>query len=296
MNATVLIIAIVAIVVAAAAAVATMSRRTDRSAATGLLARETTSRDRSRRKASSVDIATAPPPAPVGRVIEKSVVLARTGGGLVARPASAAPAVLRAPMDLEQLGVTRRQFLNRSTIAMFTAGLGSFGAAVLAFLWPSLSGGFGSKVTLGKVSDILAEVSAKKEPKYFAEARTYITAYPKEDVDKAKKVYAPGVVKGMESGVVALYQKCVHLGCKVPWCTNSQWFECPCHGSQYNRVGEYKYGPAPRGLDRFDAVVDAAGNVTVDTSQVRIGPAQGTNTTGQEAEGPHCVGGKAGGH
>jgi cytochrome b6-f complex iron-sulfur subunit len=179
---------------------------------------------------------------------------------------------------------------------MFTAGLGSFGAAVLAFLWPSLSGGFGSKVTLGKVSDILAEINTKKEPKYFAEARTYITAYPKEDIGKAKKVYAPGVVKGMESGIAALYQKCVHLGCKVPWCSNSQWFECPCHGSQYNRVGEYKAGPAPRGLDRFDAVVDAAGNVTVDTSQVRIGPAQGTNTTGQEAEGPHCVGGKGGGH
>ena len=36
----------------------------------------------------------------------------------------------------------------------------------------------------------------------------------------------------MEAGVVALYQKCVHLGCRVPWCTSSQWFECPCHGSQ----------------------------------------------------------------
>ena len=297
MNATVLIIAILAIVIAAAAAIVTMSRRTDRGSATGLLARETKSRDRSRRKSAAVaPVVSAPPPAPSGRVMEKSVGLARTGGDLVARPASAAPRVLRAPMDLEQLGVTRRQFLNRSTIAMFTAGLGSFGAAVLAFLWPSLSGGFGSKVTLGKVTDILAEIDAKKEPKYFAEARTYITAYPKEDVGKAKKVYAPGVVKGMESGVVALYQKCVHLGCKVPWCTNSQWFECPCHGSQYNRVGEYKAGPAPRGLDRFDAVVDAVGNVTVDTSQVRIGPAQGTNTTGQEAEGPHCVGGKAGGH
>ena len=296
MNATVLIIAIVAVVVLAAAAVATMSRRTDRGAATGLLARETVKRDRSRRRQAKADPIVAAPPPPSGRAVEKALVLSRAGGDVELRPAPGAPAVLRAPMDAEQLGVTRRQFLNRSTIAMFTAGLGGFGAAVLAFLWPSLSGGFGSKVTLGKVSDVLAEIAAKKEPKYFAEARTYLTAYPKEDVDKAKKVYAPGVVKGMESGVAALYQKCVHLGCKVPWCTNSQWFECPCHGSQYNRVGEYKAGPAPRGLDRFDVVIDGAGNVTVDTSQVRIGPAQGTNTTGQEAEGPHCVGGKGGGH
>ena len=56
---------------------------------------------------------------------------------------------------------------------------------------------------------------------------------------------------GMEAGVTALYQKCVHLGCRVPECLTSQWFECPCHGSQYNRVGEKKGGPAPRGLDRF---------------------------------------------
>ena len=296
MNATLLLIAIVVIVVLAGAAIATMSRRTDRSAATGLLARETSKRDRSGRsaKTQAASLVAAPPPA-TGRSVEKALVLSRTGGGVDLLTAPAAPAVLRAPMDLDQLGVSRRQFLNRSTIVMFIAGLGGFGGAVLAFLWPSLSGGFGSKVTLGKVSDILAQIDTKKEPVYFAEARTYITAYPKEDIAKAKKVYAPGVAKGMEAGVAAIYQKCVHLGCKVPWCTNSQWFECPCHGSQYNRVGEYKAGPAPRGLDRFNVDVDGAGNVVVDTAIVIIGPAQGTNTTGQEAEGPHCVGGKPGG-
>jgi cytochrome b6-f complex iron-sulfur subunit len=82
----------------------------------------------------------------------------------------------------------------------------------------------------------------------------------------------------------------VHLGCKVPWCKSSQWFECPCHGSQYNRVGEKKGGPAPRGLDRFAVTVDG-GFVTVDSGQRTDGPAIGVNTTGQEAEGPHCVGG-----
>jgi len=84
----------------------------------------------------------------------------------------------------------------------------------------------------------------------------------------------------------------VHLGCRVPWCKTSQWFECPCHGSQYNRVGEKKGGPAPRGLDRFALSVDG-GIVNVDTKQVISGPPIGTNTTGQETEGPHCVGGKA---
>jgi cytochrome b6-f complex iron-sulfur subunit len=94
----------------------------------------------------------------------------------------------------------------------------------------------------------------------------------------------------MELGVTVLYQKCVHLGCRVPPCYTSQWFECPCHGSQYNQVGEKKGGPAPRGLDHFS--VSVSGEVlTADTGAVIQGPAIGTNTTGQEAAGPHCVSG-----
>jgi cytochrome b6-f complex iron-sulfur subunit len=50
---------------------------------------------------------------------------------------------------------------------------------------------------------------------------------------------------------MALYQRCVHLGCRVPWCATSQGFECPCHGSKYDFIGEYFAGPAPRNLDRF---------------------------------------------
>jgi cytochrome b6-f complex iron-sulfur subunit len=76
----------------------------------------------------------------------------------------------------------------------------------------------------------------------------------------------------------------------VPSCPSSQWFECQCHGSQYNRNGEKKGGPAPRGLDRF-ALTVSNGSASVDTSVVIQGPPIGTNTTGQEAEGPHCVGG-----
>ena len=48
--------------------------------------------------------------------------------------------------------------------------------------------------------------------------------------------------------ILALYQKCVHLGCRVPWCQSSQWFECPCHGSQYDSSGRIRQGPAPANL------------------------------------------------
>ena len=173
---------------------------------------------------------------------------------------------------------------------MMTAGIAGFGASILAFLWPSLKGGFGSKVTVGKLDDILASIDAAKGPLYVAEARTYMVPYPKSGLEKAKKVYSGAVLDGMNAWVVALYQKCVHLGCRVPWCSTSQWFECPCHGSQYNRVGEKKGGPAPRGLDRFPVTVGDGGVISVDSSARVDGPPIGTNTSGQEAEGPHCVG------
>jgi cytochrome b6-f complex iron-sulfur subunit len=98
----------------------------------------------------------------------------------------------------------------------------------------------------------------------------------------------------MEAGLIALYQKCPHLGCRVPECATSQWFECGCHGSQFNRVGEKKGGPAPRGMDRFSMEV-SGDNFTVDTGTIIEGPPIGTNTTGQEAEGPHCTS-AGGGH
>ena len=92
----------------------------------------------------------------------------------------------------------------------------------------------------------------------------------------------------MEQGIVALYQRCVHLGCRVPWCQSSQWFECPCHGSKYNAVGEKRDGPAPRGLDRFVVAVEG-GDVIIDTGVVITGPPIGTNTTKQGQEGPSCI-------
>jgi cytochrome b6-f complex iron-sulfur subunit len=168
--------------------------------------------------------------------------------------------------------------------------IGGFGAASIAFLWPSSTGGFGSKITLpDKLDDILSLIASTKQPYYFAPGRLYIQPYPKSALSKAKNVYTGGVLEGMEQGVVAIYQKCVHLGCRVPWCQTSQWFECPCHGSQYNRVGEKRGGPAPRGLDRFPVSIDGQ-KVIVDTGLVSLGPAIGTNTTGQGAEGPNCVG------
>jgi cytochrome b6-f complex iron-sulfur subunit len=86
-----------------------------------------------------------------------------------------------------------------------------------------------------------------------------------------------------------LYQRCTHLGCRVPFCDSSQWFECPCHAALFDRVGEYREGPAPRGLDLMAARVER-GRLIVDSGALVRGLPVGTNTTHQEPEGPFCVG------
>src|SRR5436305_1141468 len=289
-SSTVILIAILAAVFLAAVMVVTTSRRRDTERAIGRLSRETVQKDRSEATAAEVLGGEEEERKPPGREIERRAKEELDAASALPVPAGEAQLPMLPPMDPETLGVTRRQFLNRGIVGGFALGLGAFGGAVLAFLWPKLSGGFGSKINAGSLDSILAQIRDNKTPFYSPEGRFYINAYPKEDASKAAKVPALGpVVPGMQQGVVALYQRCVHLGCRVPWCLSSQWFECPCHGSRYDHVGEQKRGPAPRGMDRF-AVTVQGGSVFVDTKTVIIGPPIAPNTTAQDADGPHCNG------
>ena len=180
--------------------------------------------------------------------------------------------------------VSRRAFLRTAWLASVGAAIGGFGAGTVYFLWPNLSGGFGSKINAGSKASVDADITANKGYAYVPDGRFYLVPYKGSG---ANSVYQ---AVNAASGYMALYQRCVHLGCRVPWCVTSQWWECNCHGSKYNQAGEYKEGPAPRGLDRFPITVQGD-NLVVDTSKLMTGPPRGTNTTGQELAGPHCVGG-----
>jgi cytochrome b6-f complex iron-sulfur subunit len=191
-------------------------------------------------------------------------------------------------LSVEELGVARRQFLNRGIGAMVGVAASGFVGSVLAFVWPVARAGFGGRVDAGAIDVIRAKISESRAPYYVPAARSYVVMYPPEALLRARAVYPDSVVRGMSEGVVALFQRCPHLGCRVPWCGSSQWFECPCHGSKYNRVGEKRDGPAPRGMDRF-AIAIEGGALTIDTSQLAQGPPVGTDTTRQKPEGPACV-------
>ncbi len=284
---TTLIIIVAVLAAAALFAVAASLRNRDSASAIGQLSGETVKRDRavaiSEDEGEKELVST-------GKAVEAAARSEQRSGSLVAA-GSVAP-VAYVPPDPETIGVARRQFLNRGIVATFGLGLTSFGAACIAFLWPQAASGFGAVINVGSLVDIKASIKAGGGFFYVPEGRMWITEYPHDALAKASENYGfyPQVESGLNAGVTALYQTCPHLGCRVPECGTSQWFECPCHGSQYNRVGEKKGGPAPRGMDRFPMTVNAAQQLLVDTGTVILGPAIGTNTTGQEAEGPNCVG------
>jgi cytochrome b6-f complex iron-sulfur subunit len=277
-------IPIILIIAVGIATVMVLANRRGRT--TGELSRETRQRDASTDPAAVSEASTSTDLETTGR--ERADETRATYENVPAKRGRG-DAVIWEPVDEEELGVSRRQFLNRGLLATVGFSVAGFGAACLGFLWPTGSGGFGGKVGAGtSISDINAYIAAKAAPFYIPEARAYIVQYPKADLPAAKKVYSAVTYAGMEQGLVALYQRCVHLGCRVPWCQSSQWFECPCHGSKYNRVGEKKAGPAPRGLDRF-AILVSGNSLTINTGDIEIGPPIGTNTTGQQQEGPLCV-------
>ena len=285
-TAAVIAIAIAAVVLLGGLAVATLARRTDVRGA-GALSGETLRRDRAGRLAHPEEAAT---PARTAAQAEAEGAAARSTDLVVAEEVTAVEPWT--PPDPEIVGVSRRQFFNRATVTLMSAGLGAFAAAAfVAFLWPSGSGGFGGQVTVGKIGAIKDGINQGGGFFYVPEARSWITEYPSEALPAAETVYPENLLVAMRQGLTILSQKCPHLGCRVPECPTSQWFECQCHGSQYNRVGEKKAGPAPRGMDRFPATISGSGDVTIDTGNVVPGPPIGTNTTGQEAEGPHCTSG-----
>ena len=193
-----------------------------------------------------------------------------------------------------EYGVTRRKFFGRAVGAVFGLFMLQFALAGLAFFWPKLKGGFGTTINAGSVKDLKAEVlqAGVVMPKAIPAAQAWIIPFEVDLLDSSQFAEVPFVVAGGEDdgvGLMALWHRCVHLGCRVPECIPSQGFECPCHGSKYNAHGEYAAGPAPRNLDRFSVSVDGSGEFLIDTGTV-VQTARAKEFTVPYPQGPFCVG------
>ncbi len=158
----------------------------------------------------------------------------------------------------------RRQFLSR----MWLAGAGLVAAAGAWTSWdllrPGAARGFG-----GLIRAIPPESLTDSGVVDIPAARSYL-------------VNVNGTTR-------ALSQKCTHLGCRTSYCESSGEFECPCHGSIFNRAGEYRSGPAPRGMDQHPVEVGDDGLLYIDTGSVIDGPPPGPESIDEPPRGPSCA-------
>jgi cytochrome b6-f complex iron-sulfur subunit len=160
-------------------------------------------------------------------------------------------------------GMTRQSIL--AWAGWGTIGLVALQAVVafIVFFWPRKLGTFGSKIAVGTPDQY-----KPGEVKYFVDGKFYLVRLSPDDAG----------VDGGAGGFLALYQRCVHLGCTVPWRPEFEWpyegrtvrglFRCPCHGSTYLKTGQIIFGPAPRPLDYMRMSLEG-GRLMVDTGAIR---------------------------
>lgn len=137
----------------------------------------------------------------------------------------------------------RRRFLRTAMWASAGLVLAETALAGLALFWPRKVEGFGSKIRAGSLSDFPIGTVTR-----FRDGKFYLARLPE--------------------GIIALYWKCPHLGCTVPWSEADGLFMCPCHGSIYDITGQNVAGPAPRPMDYMAVEIDGD-TVIVDTGDIR---------------------------
>ncbi len=140
-------------------------------------------------------------------------------------------------------GVSRRDFLKIAWGAAGALALVEAAGVGLSFFSPRVvEGEFGGIFDAGAV-DSFAVGSVTP----FTQGRFYLVRMP-------------------DGGFLALYRKCTHLGCAVPWNPAEGRFVCPCHASAFEMDGTVINPPAPRPLDRFQVTI-VDGMVKVDTGK-----------------------------
>jgi cytochrome b6-f complex iron-sulfur subunit len=152
------------------------------------------------------------------------------------------------PMTIEEnnekLPINRREFLNFAwlvSLGFFTVT--AAGATYLFSLPRFKEGEFGGIVTVGTVEELPTE---DDPPDNYPKTKFWLSNTPQ--------------------GLVALYKVCTHLGCLYNWSNQDVKYICPCHGSQFEKEGQYIQGPAPRNLDQFIVRIETPqGEVLVET-------------------------------
>lgn len=168
--------------------------------------------------------------------------------------------------------ITRRVFILGGFWSALMLGLVGMIGSPLDFIWPRNLKGFGGPITVPP-DRVPAEGA---DPVLIIEGRFWLLNI------KAGPTTSPG--SDSPGGLLALYRKCPHLGCAVPYRPEFSfedtrgWFRCPCHGSTYSRDGGVRvFGPAPRPMDVFPITVNSDKSLTVLTGRAYEGSGSNEN-------------------
>ena len=211
---------------------------------------------------------------PAAAKAEAPVAKAATGGGALATASGPAVVVVQpAPAGMQVPKVSRRKVVIIGFWSAMGAMLLGIVTTILNSLYPRNVTGFGGTVYVGTVEQLTESPTQKL---HNLDAKAWLVLLTGDKVRRN-----PGAQEG---SVLAIYHKCVHLGCTVPWRadfsredprdgeTYAGWFLCPCHGSTYSDAGVRVFGPAPRSLDTFDLSI-VGGKMTVNTGKITLGDA-----------------------
>lgn len=147
--------------------------------------------------------------------------------------------------------VTRRELLNYAWLASLGILAVNTAGITLLFALPRFRvGEFGGVVRVGTLAEMPAE---NDSPLNNPTGKFWLVRSP--------------------AGLLALYKVCTHLDCLFNWDGQEGKFICPCHGSQFDREGNYLSGPAPRSLDHFvTQIVSPEGELLGETDAVTGAP------------------------
>ena len=214
---------------------------------------------------------------------------ARRPTPVLAPPAAPVPWV---PPDPEAIGVSRRQFFNRATVMLMGTSIGAFTAAgFVAFLWPTATGGFGQVVSVGKLDDIMDGARANSGFFYAPSARTLVHRVSRRCAARGRG----GVRRADLRRDARLRPRRPLPEVPAPRLPRARLRVEPLVRVPVPRLavqpGRREEGRARR---RAGWIASASASTAPATSASTpapsiAGPPIGTNTTGQEAEGPHCI-------
>lgn len=151
---------------------------------------------------------------------------------------------LNADPDDRDPEISRRKFLALLGIGAGLGAVGFLGGSFLGFMYPNAMKIPPSVFSIGRPEEVLAHDGKV----FYGQQKIFVET---------------------SSGKVRVQTSiCTHLGCTVHMVPTG--YQCPCHGSTYDKHGRNTGGPAPLPLVYYQVFLGASGDLMVDKNKTTL--------------------------